>query len=103
MLPSTNLQSLVGATLYGPGEVKLGRIAQIYVDATDGHPTWAEVHVGAVMRHSTLVPLDEAVWEHDDVQVPFGKGLVKDAPRIESGRGLDPELEQELTRHYSSR
>jgi hypothetical protein len=43
MLPSKNIQSIVGATLYGADKVKLGRITQVYVDATDGHPTWAEV------------------------------------------------------------
>jgi hypothetical protein len=101
MLPTTNIQSIVGATLFGPGEAKIGRIAQVFVDPTDGHPTWVEVHVGALARHSTLVPLHEATWEHDDVYVPYGKDRVKAAPRLEGDGGLDPAYEHELIRHYA--
>ncbi|MCS5732439.1 PRC and DUF2382 domain-containing protein [Herbiconiux daphne] len=101
MLPSANIQSIVGATLYGTDEEKIGRISQVFVDATDGHPTWAEVHVGALGRHTTYVPLHEATWEHDDVYVPYDKDLVKNAPRPDGDKGLDTEQEQELTRHYS--
>lgn len=101
MLPSTNIQSIVGATLYGPDEEKIGRISQVLVDASDGHPTWAEVHVGTLGRHTTYVPLHEATWEHDDVYVPYDKDLVKNAPRLDGDSGLNPEQEQELTRHYA--
>ncbi|WP_368499963.1 PRC-barrel domain-containing protein [Herbiconiux sp. A18JL235] len=101
MLPSTNIQSIVGATLYGPDEEKIGRISQVLVDAGDGHPTWAEVHVGTLGRHTTYVPLHEATWEHDDVYVPYDKDLVKNAPRPDGDGGLDPTQEQELTRHYA--
>jgi hypothetical protein len=101
MLPSTNIQSIIGATLYGADKAKLGKISQVLVDAGDGHPTWAEVHVGTLGRHTTYVPLEEATWEDDDVYVPYDKDLVKDAPRIDGGDGLDPAQEQDLSRHYA--
>ncbi len=100
VLPSKNIQSIIGATLFGVDEEKIGRVAQVFVDAQDGHPTWAEVHVGALGRHSTFVPLDDATWEHDDVTVPFTKELVKNAPRPDADGGLDPAQEDELRRHY---
>ncbi|MEL4317437.1 PRC-barrel domain-containing protein [Leifsonia sp. YIM 134122] len=102
MLPSNNIQSIVGATLFGTDDDKIGRIAQVLVDATDGHPTWAVVHVGTLARHSTFVPLTDATWENDDVSVPFSKDQVKHAPRIDSDGGLDPTQEQELVRYYST-
>jgi hypothetical protein len=101
MLPAKNIQSIIGATLYGPDDVKLGRISQVLVDAADGHPTWAEVHVGTLGRHTTYVPLDQATWEHDDVYVPYDKDLVKNAPQIDGDGGLSPEQESELGRYYS--
>lgn len=101
MLPSTNIQSIIGATMFGTDEEKIGRIAQVLVDAGDGHPTWAEVHVGTLGRHTTYVPLDEATWENDNIYVPYSKDLVKTAPRPNGDGGLDPKQEQELTQHYS--
>jgi hypothetical protein len=101
MLPSTNIQSIVGATLYGPDKEKIGRISQVLVDAGDGHPTWAEVHVGTLGRHTTYVPLHEATWERDDVYVPYDKDLVTNAPRPDGDSGLTPQQEAELIRHYS--
>jgi hypothetical protein len=101
MLPSKNIQSIIGATLFGPDDVKLGRVTQVYVDANDGHPTWAEVHVGTLARHSTFVPLHDATWENDDVYVPYDKDTVKNAPRMETSGGLNPAQEEELGRHYA--
>jgi hypothetical protein len=100
VLPSKNIQSIVGGTLYGADNEKLGRISQVYVDAQDGHPTWAEVHVGTLGRHTTFVPLDDATWEHDDVTVPYTKDDVKNAPRPDADGGLNPSQEDELRRHY---
>jgi hypothetical protein len=101
MLPSTNIQSIVGATLFGPDDEKIGRISQVFVDAGDGHPTWAEVNLGALTRHPAFVPLHEATWEHDDVFVPYRKQTVKSAPRTDAAGGLDPAQEDELNRHYA--
>jgi stress response protein YsnF len=100
LLPSKNIQSIIGGTLYGADNEKLGRISQVFVDAVDGHPTWAEIHVGALGRHSTFVPLDDAAWEHDDVTVPYTKDDVKNAPRPDVDGGLSPSQEDELRRHY---
>ncbi|ARJ03910.1 hypothetical protein GCM10010988_25850 [Cnuibacter physcomitrellae] len=101
MLPSTNIQSIVGATLYGPGEVKLGKITGVLVDAVDGHPTWARTHVGTLVGHTVHVPLEDAAWEHDDVYVPFDKDLVRSAPKVDGDEGLTPEEEQRLRLHYA--
>lgn len=102
MLPANNLQSLIGATLFGPDQEKIGRISQVFVDAGDGYPTWAEVQVGLLGRHSAYVPLGDAVWEDDDVAVAFSKDLVTAAPRLDIDGGLTPAQEAELERHYAA-
>lgn len=101
MLSSNNIQSIIGATVFGPDDVKLGRVDQVFVDAADGHPTWAEVNIGGLGHHTRFVPLQHAAWENDDVHVPYDKDLVKDAPKIDGEDGLSPEQERELSRHYA--
>lgn len=101
MLPSENIQSIVGATLYGPSHEKIGKIEQVFVDGNDGHPTWVSVPVGTVARHSAFVPLDEATWEDDTVTVPHSKERVKRSPRIDTDHGLEPAQEQGLRDYYA--
>lgn len=101
MLPSNNIQSIVGATVFGSDRAKLGRISRVFVDAADGHPTWAEIHTGLLIRHAIFVPLSDATWEHDDIRVPYDEDLVKHAPQVDGEDGLSPEQEQELDRHYT--
>jgi hypothetical protein len=103
MLPSNNIQSIVGATLYGRDHEKLGRIDQVLVDAGDGHPTWALLHGGLFGRKSFYVPLDDATWERDDVYVPFDKAAVDGSPKLDTDGGLSPDDELTLHRHYSGR
>jgi hypothetical protein len=49
---------------------------------------------------STFVPLAEATSAGDDVQVPYEKQLIKDAPRMDPDGHLSEAEEQELWRHY---
>jgi hypothetical protein len=51
----------------------------------------------------TFVPLSEAQSDGDVLRVPFGKDLVKDAPRIDPDSQLDAEEEAVLYRHYGLR
>jgi hypothetical protein len=100
MLPSTNIQSIVGATLFGADDKKIGRITRVFVDAADGHPTFAEVHTGFLGRAVRHVPLDDARWENDDVFVDFAEDDVKHSPHHDGAEGLSPEQEADLRRHY---
>ncbi|MFB2596523.1 PRC-barrel domain-containing protein [Herbiconiux sp. P17] len=101
MLPSNNIQSIVGATLYGREKAKIGRIDQVLVDATAGHPTWAVLHGGIFGRKNLFVPLDDATWENDDVFVDLEKDDVKNAPHPDAEGGLSPAEEQELRAYYA--
>ena len=53
-----------------------------------------------VRTKSSFVPIAQASQRNSDVQVPYEKQLVKDAPRIEIDQHLSEAEEQELWRHY---
>jgi uncharacterized protein (TIGR02271 family) len=79
---------------------KIGTIESIYVDDQTGQPEWALVNTGLFGTRSTFVPLAQAGASGDQVQVPYQKQLVKDAPNMEPDGHLSEQEEQELWRHY---
>jgi uncharacterized protein (TIGR02271 family) len=89
-----------GKTMVDRDGSKIGPITDIYADTRTGRPEWALVDTGLFGAKSTFVPIVEARPTGDDVQVPYQKQLVKDAPTIEGDRDLSVADEQELWRHY---
>src|SRR5215211_6119173 len=79
---------------------KVGSIEAIYVDDQSGEPEWALVNTGLFGTKSTFVPLAQASERNDDVQVPYDKQLVKDAPNMDPDGHLSEAEEQQLWRHY---
>ena len=85
--------------LSGDGE-KIGSIGQVFVDNDEGQPRWATVKTGLFGMSESFVPLDGARTEGDDLLVPYSKDQVKDAPRIDADRPLEPAEEERLYQHY---
>lgn len=79
---------------------KIGKIEQIFLDDRTGEAAWATASMGLFGNSETFVPLDRAEKAEDQVQVPYSKDFVKDAPRVDAGGHLDPQQEQELYRYY---
>jgi uncharacterized protein (TIGR02271 family) len=79
---------------------KVGSIDAIYVDDQSGQPEWALVNTGLFGTKSTFVPLAEATTSGDNVQVPYEKQLIKDAPNMDPDGHLSEAEEQQLWRHY---
>ncbi|MDQ0213423.1 PRC and DUF2382 domain-containing protein [Arthrobacter bambusae] len=79
---------------------RIGSIGQAYVDNDDGQPSWATVKTGLFGMSESFVPLEGARLEGTDIVIPYSKNQVKEAPRIESGRALDPSEEERLYQHY---
>lgn len=81
---------------------KLGKLTDVYIDVTTDEPTFGLVRLGFVGRHRfVLVPLHEASAGQDHVRVAYAKKLIKDAPAIEPGSGLQVEMEPRIYAHYS--
>src|SRR5215217_4678735 len=79
---------------------RIGNIDAIYLDDQTGEPEWALVNTGLFGTKSSFVPLAQASASGDQVQVPYDKQLVKDAPRIDPDQHLSEAEEQQLWRHY---
>ena len=83
----------------GDGD-RIGTIDAIYVDDQTGEPEWALVNTGLFGTKSTFVPLTQASDRNGDVQVPYQKQRIKDAPRVDPDQHLSEAEEQQLWRHY---
>jgi uncharacterized protein (TIGR02271 family) len=94
------VRSWQGATMVDPDGDKIGTIQAIYLDDQTGEPEWALVNTGLFGTKSSFVPLAQATDAGDQVQVPYEKQLVKDAPRVDTDQHLSEAEEQQLWRHY---
>jgi uncharacterized protein (TIGR02271 family) len=89
-----------GRTMVDGDGDRIGSIEGIYADDESGEPEWALVKTGLFGTKSTFVPIIQASERNGDVQVPYDKQLVKDAPRVEADQHLSEAEEQQLWRHY---
>jgi uncharacterized protein (TIGR02271 family) len=94
------VRSWQGRTMVDREGDRIGDIDAIYVDDQTGEPEWALVNTGLFGTRSTFVPIAKATSYGDQVQVPYEKQLVKDAPNIDPDGHLSEQEEQELWRHY---
>jgi uncharacterized protein (TIGR02271 family) len=94
------VRSWQGATMVDRDGDKVGTVESIYVDDQTGEPEWALVNTGLFGTRSSFVPLAQASGSGDQVQVPYQKQLVKDAPRLDTDQHLSEAEEQQLWRHY---
>jgi uncharacterized protein (TIGR02271 family) len=79
---------------------KIGKVDDIYLDDRTGRPEWLAVTTGWFGTRKSFVPLADARTEGDEMVVPYGKDMVKDAPNIDHDGHLSPDEEMELYRHY---
>jgi uncharacterized protein (TIGR02271 family) len=94
------VRSWQGATMVDRDGDRVGTIESIYVDDQTGQPEWALVNTGLFGTKSTFVPVAQATSSGDQVQVPYQKQLIKDAPRMDPDGHLSEAEEQQLWRHY---
>jgi uncharacterized protein (TIGR02271 family) len=94
------VRSWQGATMVDADGDKIGTVESIYLDDQTGEPEWALVNTGLFGTKSSFVPLAQASAHGDQVQVPYEKQLVKEAPRVDTDQHLSEAEEQELWRHY---
>jgi uncharacterized protein (TIGR02271 family) len=100
MVDVDTVRSWQGRTLIDRDGDRMGTIDAIYVDDQTGEPEWALVNTGLFGTRSTFVPIAQASASGDQIQVPYEKQLVKDAPNMDPDGHLSEQEEQELWRHY---
>jgi hypothetical protein len=77
----------------------VGKIEAIYVDEQGGRPEWLLARMGR-FGHHCLIPARDAVAAGEHVWVPYSRGDIRKAPRIEAGKPLDRAAELALLEHY---
>lgn len=81
---------------------RIGRLEEVYLDEATDQPRWAAVRAELVDDELALVPLAGATMRADYVALPVGRGVVDEAPRIDSARELTAAEAASLRRHYGA-
>ena len=89
-----------GRELVGNDGNRIGTIDEVYVDASTEQPEWLSVKTGMMGSKVSFVPIAQAQENGDEIQVPYEKTQVKDAPSIEPDGELSRDDEAGLYRHY---
>jgi hypothetical protein len=88
-----------GAHLDESSGASAGRIEGWYEDELSGRPEWLVVRLGRFGRN-VLVPARDAVGAGRRVWVPFGREVMRTAPRVGHYEALDVTSETALLAHY---
>src|SRR4051812_5485266 len=88
-----------GRTVRDRDGEELGTLGDLYLDESD-RPAYGGVRTGLFGRRESIVPLSGMTAAGDDLRVPYGADLIRDAPRIEGDEVLSPEDEERLGSHY---
>ena len=89
-----------GRTLVDRDGTPVGSINAIYLDDRTGQPEWALVNTGLFGTRSSFVPVAQAAESGENVQVPYDKRRIKDAPRVDPDQHLSEAEERQLWHHY---
>src|SRR4051794_4227381 len=87
MTQMTHAYEWKGRTVVGSDGEKIGTLAEVYLDTATGQPEWAAVSTGLFGLKQSFVPITEATPSQGNVQVPYTKDQVTEAP------GIDPDGE----------
>ncbi|MCU1472284.1 PRC-barrel domain-containing protein [Amnibacterium sp.] len=100
MIATPDIEQIIGAEAVDPNNDRVGKVSQVYVDADTDQPTWASVKTGLFGMSETLVPLDNATWDHEQLHITVEKARVKDAPRVDPDAEISPDEQERLYSYY---
>jgi len=100
MLDTTRLETMAGSPVVGSDGDKIGTVDEVYVDDASGAPEFALVKSGLFGMKRRFVPIRDAHTSGDELQVPYSKDRVTDAPSLDPDGELTDAEEAELHRYY---
>jgi len=100
MFDRSQLDQIVGKDAYGSDGSKIGKVGQVYLDDATEQPAWVTVNTGLFGTSETFIPVQDASFSGDRVNVPYTKEKVKDAPNVASDGHISREEEQTLYQYY---
>jgi uncharacterized protein (TIGR02271 family) len=99
MLTQEQYDTLTGRTVYDRNGDKIGDVGQVWTDQS-ARPTWVSVKTGLFGLRESLLPLNDAELDGEDLRVPLEKAQVKDAPHIDVAHD-EPLTRDEVDRLYA--
>jgi uncharacterized protein (TIGR02271 family) len=93
-------ETLTNATVYGRNGEKIGKVAGVYENEQTGEPTFVTVSTGLFGTKETFVPVGDAWEENGDLNVPYTKDFIKDAPNMDPDEHLSEEEQDRLYAYY---
>ncbi|MEF2977091.1 PRC and DUF2382 domain-containing protein [Subtercola sp. YIM 133946] len=102
MIDTNNVNELIGATVYGSSDEKIGTVGQVYVATDTQAPLWVTVKTGLFGTGESFAPLESATYDGDALRLSYEKDFVKDAPRIADDGALSQEEENALYAYYGN-
>jgi len=100
MISQDQINQVMGTNAVDSDGGKIGKVGQVYLDDQTGDPAWATVNTGFFGTNESFVPLADATWSGDTLQVQHSKDKIKDAPQVATDGHITPEEEAELYRYY---
>jgi len=88
-----------GRTVVDRNGERIGTLDELYLDERD-EPAWATVRAGVLGLRSSLVPLSDMKPVGEELEVPYDRQRVKDAPAIEPSEQVADEDADRLRQHY---
>jgi hypothetical protein len=80
---------------------RIGKIDGLFIHGDGDEPNWALVRRGWLGFRSSFVPLQDAVDDDGQVRIPYERGHVKLAPKVEpEGSRLSDDEAELLHRHF---
>jgi uncharacterized protein (TIGR02271 family) len=102
MIDASTMNNLIGASVIGSDDRKIGTVGQVYVDPSTNQPNWISIRTGLFGASESFAPVSEAEWHGDDVRIAYDKEFVKDAPRIDEDGSLSADDENALYSYYGN-
>ena len=101
MTAAQSPERYMGRTAVDSEGGKIGTIGQVYLNDETGQPDWVTVNTGLFGTKENFVPLEGSTLSSDDnVVLPFGKDVVKDAPHVGDASHLDVGEQDALYSYY---
>ncbi|WP_328498124.1 PRC and DUF2382 domain-containing protein [Streptomyces sp. NBC_00414] len=102
MITQEQIPAVLEHPVYDAEGNKIGDASHVFFDDATGQPEWVSIKTGLFGTSESFVPIREAVMVEDHLEVPYAKGMVKDAPNVDVDNGghLSESEEVRLYEHY---
>jgi len=90
----------VGREIIDNDGKKVGTVEELYCEDGTANPEWAAVRIGMLGSKLKFVPITHVEPHGTQLQVPYDKDQIKDAPNVKPGADLSSREEERLCAHY---